>query len=365
MNKTFSLYLDLIRFSAALTVFISHFAFTRLTGGTYSGFRELHIGSDAVIVFFVLSGYVIAYVANTRDKDFTNFALNRLSRLYSVVIPALILTVIVDKWGSSIDPVSYDGWWYADKQPVLRILANLFFVNELWFYGIRPFTNSPFWSLSYEFWYYVLFAASFYFKGYVRLILILLTLLVAGPKIMILLPIWLMGVWVYKYNQSQTLSEGTGWILFLFPTVIYLITKVIGLDHQLLTMTKDLLGAEFVDQKLWHSDEFLISYLYGLLISMNFVGLKAISHRFDKLLKNFERPIRYWAGLTFSIYLFHYPLLQFFNAVYGFERDDPVRHLLLFCSVSIVIILLGSVTENKKHLVKGILKNLIPAKLAN
>ncbi|MFK8066702.1 MAG: acyltransferase family protein [Gammaproteobacteria bacterium] len=361
MNKTYSLYLDLVRFGAAFAVFLSHFAFTRITGGSYSSIRELNLGSDAVILFFVLSGYVIAYVAETREKDLSSFTLSRLSRLYSVVLPALILTFILDKCGSIIDPVSYDGWWYADDMPALRFFANLFFINELWFYGIKPFTNSAFWSLGYEFWYYVLFATAFYFKGCVRLILIMLTLLIAGPKIMILLPIWLMGVWVYKFNKHKALTEKTGWLLFLFPVAAYIMIKYIGLDHQLLNYSKDLFGAEFVERKLWHSDEFLISYLYGVLVSMNFIGLKSISHRLEKPLSFFEKPIRFWAGFTFSIYLFHYPLLQFFHTIYGFEIDDPIRHILLFFSIISVIVSLGSVTESNKHQVKNILKKFIPA----
>ena len=365
MNKTVSLYLDLVRFCAAFAVFLSHFAFTRLTGGSYQWFREINFGSDAVIVFFVLSGFVITYVADSREKDLSSYTLSRLSRLYSVVLPALILTFLLDKWGSTLAPVVYDGWWYAEDRPVLRFFANLFYVNELWFFGIKPYTNSAFWSLGYEFWYYVLFAAAIYFNGRTRIVLVSLILLISGPKIMILFPIWLMGVGVYYFNRRYTLSEFTGWVLFLLPILIYYWIKSVDLDHHLLTITKEFFGKDFVQYKLWHSDEFVISYLYGLLITMNFIGINAISDRVEGVLTAFERPIRFWAGLTFSMYLFHYPLLQFFNVVtmYGFEKDDPVRHVLLLIIILMLIVLLGSVTEKKKTMFKQILEKIIPMNL--
>jgi len=365
MNKTVSIYLDLVRFLAALTVFLSHFGFTRLTGGAYSWFRELNFGSDAVIVFFVLSGFVIAYVADTKEKDLSSYTISRFSRLYSVVLPALILTFLLDKWGATLDPVAYDGWWHASDSSILRFFANLFYINELWFYGIKPSTNSAFWSLGYEFWYYVLFAAAFYFKGNLRIVLITVILLITGPKIMVLFPIWLMGVGVYYFNRRHTVAEFAGWFLFLFPVFAYWLIKVFGIDHQALSLTKASLGSDFVQYKLWHSDEFVISYLYGLLIAMNFIGINAISSRIGGLLSACERTVRYWAGLTFSMYLYHYPLLQFFNTItmYGFEKDDPVRHVLLLIIIVTLIVLLGSVTEKKKYVFRQVLEKIMPMNL--
>ena len=45
-----------------------------------------------MIVFFVLSGYVIAHVLATRERTLFEYFASRFSKLYSVVVPALILT---------------------------------------------------------------------------------------------------------------------------------------------------------------------------------------------------------------------------------------------------------------------------------
>src|SRR3954463_10152589 len=93
MRCEFSTYLDAVRFTAALAVVAAHFTFPQFIAGvTYQG----GLGDLAVAIFFVLSGYVIAYVADQKEHTFKDFAVSRLARVYSVAIPALILTICVD-----------------------------------------------------------------------------------------------------------------------------------------------------------------------------------------------------------------------------------------------------------------------------
>ena len=341
-------------------VVLSHFAYSRLSGGEYLFIRDLKLGSDAVILFFVLSGYVIAYVTKKQDRTATNYALSRLSRLYSVTFPALIATIFLDQVGRTFAPALYDGWWYQDSQPVWRFFANLFFLNELWFESIRPFSNGPYWSLCYEFWYYALFGAANYFSGWSRVVLIILVVLVSGPKIMILFPIWLSGVWTFRFNQRATVSPSMGWILFVLPIAVYVWIKTTGIYIDTRVFTMDLLGEDFVKHQLKFSDEFLISFVYGILVAMNFIGVKAISPAIEKFITVFTRPIRYWAGLTFSLYLLHYPLLHFFAAVYGGDVHDPRRHILLLISLVVTVVVIGGVTERKKYVARKIFVGLSP-----
>src|ERR1700680_3766033 len=104
MPRSTSIYLDLVRFLAATTVFVAHANFDRFTGGLpFLSRLGMDIANDAVIVFFVLSGLVIAYVANTKENTLREFFLSRFARLWSVVVPALFLTVILDYVGSRIE----------------------------------------------------------------------------------------------------------------------------------------------------------------------------------------------------------------------------------------------------------------------
>ena len=64
MTNALSLYLDALRFGAAFIVFLSHFG--RVSGGLF--WQMQPYGRTAVLVFFVLSGFVIAWVTETKER---------------------------------------------------------------------------------------------------------------------------------------------------------------------------------------------------------------------------------------------------------------------------------------------------------
>jgi peptidoglycan/LPS O-acetylase OafA/YrhL len=95
MLPNVSFYLDVARLLSALIVFVGHAA-GRLITGSFLCQTSRYL-QTAVIVLFVISGYVIGYVVNTRENSLSQYNINRLSLLYSVVIPALFITIISDK----------------------------------------------------------------------------------------------------------------------------------------------------------------------------------------------------------------------------------------------------------------------------
>ncbi|WP_342223471.1 acyltransferase family protein [Klebsiella pneumoniae] len=106
MNKLTSIYLDLIRFTAALVVVLSHAAgFTSLKIPIISG-----LGTEAVVVFFVLSGYVIAYVSSNKENNYIAFFKARAIRIYSVLVPAVLITLIFDHIGLKYNPLNRHGF---------------------------------------------------------------------------------------------------------------------------------------------------------------------------------------------------------------------------------------------------------------
>lgn len=355
MNRATSVYLDLVRFLAAVVVLLTHLAYQRFTGGLIIEWRTY--GNDAVMVFFVLSGYVIAHTVATRDREFGPYLLNRCARLYSVAIPAIVLTLLLDHLGRAINPALYDGFWYQGSDPIGRVLHALSFTNELWFNSVRLFTNGPYWSLGYEFWYYMIFAAACFLRGRRRLLCIAALIALVGPKILLLFPIWLLGVWVYRINTRHPLGERWGWVLFIGSFVLYALFRALGLRDVLLHFTYDWLGRAFVVKELTWSDEFLSAYVIGALVACNFVGVQAIAARIAPLLTRAERPIRDWAGYTFSIYLFHYPVLQFLAAILPIEPTEAWSGLLLFTLTMLVCRLLGNYTEKRKEFWRDLLGN--------
>lgn len=90
-----SAFLDVLRIAAALVVFVNHLA-QFWSPRTFA--VTAPVAHGAVVVFFVLSGYVIAYSTLAREQSVRRCAVARLSRLYSVVIPALLLTWLLQRW---------------------------------------------------------------------------------------------------------------------------------------------------------------------------------------------------------------------------------------------------------------------------
>ena len=113
-----------------------------------------------MIVFFVLSGFVIAYVTDGHDRTLADFTLNRLSRLWSVALPALVFGVVLfHVAGRSVfspEPAEGGTW--------LRTGVNVLFIGQAWFLNVAPPLNGPFWSLNYEAWFYAIFGAWVYLQ---------------------------------------------------------------------------------------------------------------------------------------------------------------------------------------------------------
>lgn len=233
----------------------------------------------------------------------------------------------------------------------------MFFVNELWFFSIRPFSNGPFWSIGYEFWYYVLFALGYYLSIPIKYFLIAITSLVIGPKILILFPTWLAGVAVYKITSSSKTPEWLGWIFISVSTMGYLLFRLNGGHELLIEYTKTLIGDKTYESLLW-SRYFASSYIIAVFVSLNFIGFSAISHRLEKALNYFELPIRYLASYTFILYLAHYPLLQFFSALSYNEITERTQPLLVVTGTLASVWLLGFVTEKQKNNYKRIFYGL-------
>jgi len=307
MNRSFSIYLDALRFCAAFIVVMSHFAYPRFTEGRWMWIRELNLGSDAVIVFFVLSGLVISYSAPNKSGMFREYAFDRLTRLFSVAFPALLVGFALDRFGSFIAPEIYNGWYYNPVPFWEMLVRGLTFSNEWTGLQTRLGTNGPYWSLSYEAAYYALFGIMIFTGGVLRLVLLVAGALVVGVNVLLLMPCWLLGVAVQKRISAGRLPDGKVALAFaLTPAMLYALALATGLP--------DLLSQQYsaANWGLRFSDEFVWNTLLAVLVAVHLLGLAGL---LTSQKARFQRPVRWLAGGSFSLYLIHYPALQFFAAV--------------------------------------------------
>lgn len=311
MTAAFSAYLDLLRILAAATVFVSHALrppFSDLAGSWLQV-----LGHDAVIVFFVLSGYLVTYAASERETALSSFVVARLARLYSVAVPALLLTLVLDLAGRGIDPAAYPRSYEYEHWPrYLLFFATL--ASEVWFLAEDVFSNIPFWSLSYEAAFYAIFAAAHFYRGRRAVLLTGGLALLAGPKILLLLPPWLVGVALYRWRGRLPLRLPGARLLLAASLAALLAVKLAGLDTSINQAVDEALGG-MPDRWLRYSRFALGDLLLALLIGLN---LLAARHAFTRPPgPGLRRRLRSLAGMTFTLYLFHYPVMKLLAVATG------------------------------------------------
>jgi len=181
-----SVHLDALRGVAAFSVllfhwrsafFVKHYQSVTHNPLVAAAYGLTDGGHQWVVVFFALSGYlvggsVLRSVA-TQRWSWRGYLLARLTRLYVVLIPALLLGAILDWTGMHMAGTEtiYSGrsgmhFLTGDVHSTLTlpVLAeNVLFLQNTMPMGVRSHlvpcfgTNGPLWSLSCEFWYYMAF----------------------------------------------------------------------------------------------------------------------------------------------------------------------------------------------------------------
>jgi peptidoglycan/LPS O-acetylase OafA/YrhL len=313
MTSALSRYLDALRFAAAFTVFLSHYGTGRISGGLFWRFADY--GHTAVLVFFVLSGFVIASVTKTREHSLEDYALSRFARLYSVMIPAFILTALLDYLGNAIDPTLYGPEWNAAAaHPTLAYALSAVFLGESWTLAVLPGFNVPF--VNYEAWYYVLFAAAIFLRGPSRAAVLASAGLLAGPKILLLLPLWLMGVAAWRWRAA--LPERLGAPMIAASVVGFIALEAKGGQHSFWHPGSRWLPPEFS----------AYDYILGAIVTLFIVGLA--NARLPMPAPRLQRMVHGLAGTTFGLYLLHFPLLNFFATVVRGPPDGAEHRMLVF-----------------------------------
>jgi peptidoglycan/LPS O-acetylase OafA/YrhL len=316
---------DLCRALAALVVVVGHLDELGFWPVDTDG-RANRLSHDAVVVFFVLSGLAIAHAARVSRHDARGFAIARASRLWSVAVPAVLLTLALDAIGMRLDPSRYTSWQYAHAP--LHVAYQWLFLGELWTHGsVVPFSNVPYWSLGYEAWYYALFFAAAFLRGRARLVAVAVLLAVMGPKLWLLLPAWLAGVWTQRRLEAIDAREAAGAPLagpagaaLAIVAIVAAASLLAGggqarLEHAGLAA----IGAlpDGWQPRLGYSRWFVADWVLAALVAALLVGARLARPRLPAPL---ARAAKISAGVSFSLYVVHYPVLMLLGAALPVQR---------------------------------------------
>jgi peptidoglycan/LPS O-acetylase OafA/YrhL len=157
-------YLDFARVVAVNLVFIEHLC-------AINGYKsDYHFGMMGVVIFFLLSGFLIYTAAANRmqrpGEQFFPFLIDRAARIFSPLLPCIFVVAILNYF------VELGDWGLTGvKRGALALFGNvtLLFDYPLFHilsritgseaYRIRPYnTTEQFWTIPIEFWTYIIFA---------------------------------------------------------------------------------------------------------------------------------------------------------------------------------------------------------------
>ena len=324
MNRNVSSLLDVLRYFAALLVVFHHLEHIYVKSWVSA---LASFGHDAVTFFFLLSGFVIAHTTKLKDFDVRDYAVARLSRIYSVVLPALALTAFLYVLGNWLGLRGYSiglAEWFA----ILPV--SLFFLNNSFGWHAELPSNAAYWSVCFEVWYYIIFACAFYIRGLKRIFCLGVVVCMAGLGALAMFPIWLLGYWFYRLHARLKISQISAALLLIGAVSGYLYVRWLNLDDKFFDAYSDWFGgADHLNGLLGFGKRFLADYLIAILMLMMLIGIFSIAVQCEKFPEKIRRIIQLCAGGSFSMYLFHMPILAFISS---FSR----------CSVLVLVLTLFS-----------------------
>jgi peptidoglycan/LPS O-acetylase OafA/YrhL len=341
--------LEAIRGFAAVYVVIYHFVGFTVLQDKFPAIAKLlfRFGQEAVILFFLLSGFVIYLsVATKPDTSFKKFFLKRLVRIYPILIISFILSIVIGITAN----------YHFAKEDLKELAGNLFMLQDVNILGkpgliVKVFMNNdPLWSLSYEWWFYMLFYPLFFYlikKGHVKIeqsMYAVLLLSVIGwlsflvfPNHMLLVLSYFTLWWAGAACAEIYLKYGTFTFKELKPVIISLSVMTVFMTIPVIT------------RYLHHGKLLFIMYPlltlrhYAFSLIVIFAGLlwwKAKLVGFDVTLGFFER----FSKISYAIYVIHFPFialkLPYIDNIYA---SVAIKLVLIFILAYLLEIKLQSV----------------------
>lgn len=333
MPPVFSIYLEAIRIAAAMVVVLGHLSASRMLGGTFWQLRPFM--GDAVIVFFVLSGFVIAHASGKPGHTGRDYAVARIARIASVALPALLVTFVLDRIGVAVAPSTYDPVWEYAPPTAWQYLGSALFLNRIWWLDARVGSMLPYWSLHNEVWYYIIFGLANYAPTRWRAWLVGAAALVAGPPLLALMPVWLMGVAAQR-SMAAGVTRRAGWLLALLAPIGWVAFLTI-------------FGRPVIPVGWLLRAELLQDYLDGIAFALHLVGMATVLRGVPLTWPRLADALRWLAGGTFTLYLLHMPVAQFVLAVSPWPQPHPARQVLMVTLAIGVPYLVAQFTERRKR----------------
>ncbi len=321
--------LECLRGAAALYVLLHHVSsnFLQLQHSIFG--MPFRFGQEAVVLFFVLSGFVITYsISRGEDVGAKIYFLKRFRRIYPIFLVSLLLAALF--------PVREGKLYHPDL--FIWLSGNLLMLQDIpskpgiW---IQPFFgNSPLWSLSYEWLFYLVFYPIWKFIPAQRqqwlvfslsVVSILLTRVFPNhfANIFSLFPLWWTGVELARSYKKH------GHIMTrdLIPQVLILLTNMIlFLGFALfswLNGDSPVINLYLLLQCRMYFDVLLFGSVFMLWKTIQYQGFDFFFSWFGLL-----------SPISYAIYVIHFPI------IFGMRLfDESHIYLDLICRIALIFAL--------------------------
>ncbi|MEH1820665.1 MAG: acyltransferase [Nostoc sp.] len=369
--------LDGLRAICALVVLMTHlingaYWFTNNIDFSPSLFFKsiASFGHIAVLIFFVLSGFVIGYTTPQKFtwKEAKNYVIRRLIRLYPIYLFALLLTFIFTE----------------NTYNLLDIVGHLFFLQG-WLVPVIK-NNLALWSLHYEFIFYLLFLIIWNLN--IKIDIAIVVCIISGIfsaifrfhpfEILGYFTLWLSGLWLAQNIESLKLISKRFISYSFFSSCLLLgafssqnILKMaidkygtsssVLPDILLTTLVTSIVAALIVERKLyWYNLSFFMIFLIevitvayawqqhtfdsleGLQFGYQSVGFFILLLPFTLLLRkipiNWFKKLTNIASFSYALYVIHHPLIII---VYRLLKLNDVHTMFLVWTINIVAAVLS------------------------
>lgn len=341
----------------------------RFTGiDTRLAFISEFVSSHAVLVFFLLSGYlitgsIIRNINKNNHFDFVSYVIDRVTRIYPPLTGAIIVCILCwvpihffhlpgsdHAYGLSTDLYTVRSYYSFNLIDVLRAFV---FLN-----GLRM-VDGPLWSLCIEVFDYalamLLFMAFFYNrKGKLWVVILLFVLLVSGyflnPQFYFFTFIWFMGSSIaVLHSLYPHLRQCNGWMMDVLMALALLLMLIFASEYAFHKNTSPLMsyGSRIL---------FCMIYSYFMFVSRFFQCMR------------YHPLILAPADYSYSLYVIHFPLMLLVSSLtQGWIGQSLTRaSIVTVCaaiSITAVAWIFAKFFENQslfKPYVRSLINYLIP-----
>lgn len=295
--------LEALRGLAAIYV-VFHHALAKDGAIASSGFGFLfRFGQEAVILFFLLSGFVINYsFQRSEDKSFRSYFLKRAARIY---LPLLVVMSL----GWFIACCS-EGRWVDPN--VKTLLLNLLMLQDIGSLKpnviVEPYMhNTPLWSLSYEWWFYMLYfpLQKYMHSDRSRDIVVSCVAVAAAvayffhpvflPRVLMYMSIWWLGVALSNlYLRDKAMRPAQLWMP-LTAVVLICVVNALAVHRSMLNGSYHSVGV--------HPALELRHHLFALMVVLAAFAWRSTGW---VLLDRLLAPFHWIAPISYVVYISHH-----------------------------------------------------------